>query len=478
MDVDVYFGPFTCIAGGNAVGKSNLFDAIMFLSSLTDVPLLEAAMAVRDKTGRSSDVRSLFHATQEGRLDTITFEAEMIVPPSGVDDLGQEAKASITFLQYGVEIVRKSTESDGLRPQLEITREELNYVSMGDAMKHLPFKSSPKWKKSVVKGRRTSKFISTTRSDSGNTVRLHQEGRAGRTKEFRASTLPRTVLSTVNAAESPTALLARREMQSWRLLQLEPSALRTADSFTAPTEMGTDGSHLAATLYHLANSQRSTEVDVYASVSNRLSQLVEDVRQVRVERDDKRELLTLVVDSADGTSHPARSLSDGTLRFLALAVLGADPNARGVLCLEEPENGIHPERIVAMLRLLQDLAVDIREPVGDPNPLRQVIITTHSPTVVAQVQDDSLLFAEKAERSSGRGRSSVILLRHMEKTWRDHTDSARLAIQRGQIIKFLRPVREKGDEDAPKVLAQRRVIDRPDLSQLSLWPGSSNRIAE
>jgi hypothetical protein len=30
-EVDVRFGPFTCIAGGNAVGKSNLFDAISSL---------------------------------------------------------------------------------------------------------------------------------------------------------------------------------------------------------------------------------------------------------------------------------------------------------------------------------------------------------------------------------------------------------------------------------------------------------------
>jgi len=44
-----------------------------------------------------------------------------------------------------------------------------------------------------------------------------------------AKNLLRTVLSVANAAERPTVLLARREMQSWRLLQLEPSALRQPD---------------------------------------------------------------------------------------------------------------------------------------------------------------------------------------------------------------------------------------------------------
>ncbi len=38
VNVDVSLGPFTCIAGVNGVGKSNLFDAIMFLSALADRP--------------------------------------------------------------------------------------------------------------------------------------------------------------------------------------------------------------------------------------------------------------------------------------------------------------------------------------------------------------------------------------------------------------------------------------------------------
>ena len=34
VDVDVRFGPFTCIAGANGIGKSNLFDVTTFLSAL------------------------------------------------------------------------------------------------------------------------------------------------------------------------------------------------------------------------------------------------------------------------------------------------------------------------------------------------------------------------------------------------------------------------------------------------------------
>ena len=147
-------------------------------------------------------------------------------------------------------------------------------------------------------------------------------------------------------------------MQSWRLLQLEPSSLREPDNFTAPVELSSDGAHLPAVLFHLATTPRDDEVDaaaVYSEVSNRLSGFIDDVRSIAVDRDERRQLLTIYATSRDGTAYPARALSDGTLRFLALTVLSIEPGSRGVICMEEPENGIHPERIPAMIQLLRGL---------------------------------------------------------------------------------------------------------------------------
>src|SRR5579872_326333 len=98
VDVDIRFGPVTCVAGANGVGKSNLFDAITFLSALAHRPLIDAALSVRDEGNRTADVRSIFHRVGDDYDAELSFEAEMIVPQAGWDDLGQEAKASITFL--------------------------------------------------------------------------------------------------------------------------------------------------------------------------------------------------------------------------------------------------------------------------------------------------------------------------------------------------------------------------------------------
>ena len=49
-EAHVRFGPFTCFIGHNGVGKSNLFDAIHFLSSLAERNISDAATEVRRRT--------------------------------------------------------------------------------------------------------------------------------------------------------------------------------------------------------------------------------------------------------------------------------------------------------------------------------------------------------------------------------------------------------------------------------------------
>lgn len=476
MDTDIRFGPFTCIAGPNAVGKSNLFDAIRFLSYLANDTLLNAALSIRAEEGKTGDVRNLFHRIGTEYDEKMYFEIEMIIPQEGIDDLGQKASATITFVRYKLEIGYRTDYTLPTLGSLELLSEELEHINLGDAAKKLKFQhSANNWRRSVLKGRRTSPFISTTIEGNEKIIKLSQDGKQGRPKSLRTKNLPRTVLSTANAIESPTALLVRREMQSWRLLQLEPGALREPDQFTTPPGLQSDGSHLPATLFYLARSSDSTngknfEDDksrVYGRVANRLSELIDDVFMVSIDRDQKRELLTLQITEKDGTVYPARSLSDGTLRFLALAVLDLDPKTNGLICMEEPENGIHPERIPAMLRLLKDIAGDVESPVGQDNPLRQVIVNTHSPAVVNQVPDDSLLVAESRELMIKEKRCKGVRFSWLPDTWRAEANPEIPPVARGKLLSYLNPVSPVDymiEEEKHK--KSRRVIDRPDLQLL------------
>jgi predicted ATPase len=479
--LDVRLGPFACIAGPNGAGKSNFFDAIHFLSALADKPLLEAALSIRGGEGRGGDVRNLFTRVGDRFSEEIFFLVEMIIPETGDDSLGQQAKASITYLKYELKLRYRADMANRALGGLELVSEDMVHLNRTNAGQQLGFRHSKDWRDSAIRGRRTSAFISTTVEDGTPFVRLHAdagEDSGGRPRRVLASSLRKTMLSTVNnASEHRTLVLARQEMVSWIQLQLEPSMLRAPDGFTSPHAIATNGAHLPSTLYHLAQvAEQSGEGragDVYQQVANRLSELIENVDSISIDVDEKRQALSVVLTDRQGAAHLASALSDGTLRFLALTVMEADPAPRALLCLEEPENGMHPQRIPAMIRLLQDLAVDVEEPIGPTNPLRQVIINTHSPSVVAEVPDDSLLLAQGAVENVAGQRGFRFTLLSLPGTWRSKLDQAAPTIAKGDLLAYLNPLQnisvdfngESASASGPRrqPTLPRRVKDREDL---------------
>ena len=486
-NIDIRFGAFTCIAGVNAVGKSNLFDAIKFLSDLSDRPLIDAAMSVRDAESKSADVRSLFRKYKDIKGATtnhekeISFEVEMIIPKSGLDDFGQQAVATSTFLRYSLILAYRKDEKFSSLGGLEVISESLTRVIGLKEKNELILATSKDWYKSVKQGAKNTSYISTGDDEGNRYIYLHQDQKGGGKVKRLAKHLPRTVLSSTNSAESPTALLVRNEMRSWRLLQLEPSQLRQPDNFISPTTLGEDGSHLAATLYSLAQKEttqssngHSREVDdskIYGEIATKLSELISDVYSVKVDRDEQRQTLTLQVVDKEGIPYSARALSDGTLRFLALSVIELNPLGQGVLCLEEPENGMHPERIPAIVQLLQDIAVDTNCPVDENNPLQQVIVNTHSPAVFAEVPDDSLIVAATTEEGAK--------FSCLSDTWRAEIEGASI-VPKGKVLSYLNP-NQRYSVDQLKDLAKdfekhkriRRVIDRLDFQPFLPNPGDN-----
>lgn len=392
LETNLYFGPFTCIAGANAIGKSNFFDALLFLSKLADNTILHAAKSIRSENQKHANIKDIFFKAGEYHYDKMYFEVDMLVPKQTVDDLGQVAKATITSLRYILELKLNNENSD--KEPIEIIKEELLPLTQTDTKSSLFFEFKKEWLNSVLEGRRSTKipFIST----ENEKIKLHQDGNKGRTTDFIAEKMPRTLLSTVTA-ESPTAFLVRQEMRNWVMLQFEPSALRQPNSIyeVKNAEITASGNNLPATLFRL-NSEKK-EGDVYQTLTNKLKELVSNVDEIDVDKDDKRDLLTLQIKFKDGLILPAQSLSDGTLRFLGLAIIKEDSLSSSLICLEEPENGINPKKVEQMVRLLEEIATDTEYEVDENNPLRQVIINSHSPLVVSTVSDDSLYLATEKE---------------------------------------------------------------------------------
>lgn len=188
--------------------------------------------------------------------------------------------------------------------------------------------------------------------------------------------------------------------------------MRTPDTRSAVAHVSASGSHMAATLHALV----ARDPDARAEILFRLQQLNSDIADLGVYSDDVRDQLALRA-RVRGVNNwlYGRSLSDGTLRYIALVLMLADVQDRAVLCIEEPENGLHPSRAPNLAELLRDYAVDVSDAVDTHNPLRQVVLNTHSPEVARQFSCDDVLFVERA-LTSGDGPISVF--RPISDSWR------------------------------------------------------------
>ncbi len=463
-DVDIRFGPFTCVAGANGAGKSNLFDAIRFLSALADMPVMDAARQVRYESGTHADTKALFHCAHKQRRRTIRLEAEFIIPQTGIDNLGRTVIARHTVFSYAVTLTYASKQQGNGR--IRLTSEKLKLLGAENCC---AFSHSPAWFKSVIKiSKPRGTYIQRVRqTDSGQYAIVLKRENGAQVISAEADKLERTLLSDVTAKDNPAAFLVRQELRSWRVLHLEPSLLRKpGDPDNSSRELAGDGSNLSEVLYYLANRDAEQREQIYARIANQLALLIDCVHAVRVKRDKEHNALILQAAWKDRLFHDAAALSDGTLRFLALAVL-EEEMSNGLLCLEEPENGIHPARISAIVSLLEAIAMDTEEYADVDNPLRQVIINTHSPWLVQYVADNSLLFAktlEFARKLKGkfiRVENSVVFL-GMSNTWRAEPNSEH-SISKGSLLSYLRTWPPGTD----KCLEQNsiRIREREDLQE-------------
>jgi predicted ATPase len=94
---------------------------------------------------------------------------------------------------------------------------------------------------------------------------------------------------------------------------------------------------------------------------------------------------------------PATRLSDGTLRWLSLLAILLNPNDQILVCIEEPEMGLHPDLIPSLAQLLRDASERM-----------QLMVTTHSDALIDALSDtpESVIVCEKQEGSTTMRRLS------------------------------------------------------------------------
>jgi predicted ATPase len=391
LDFEMEFTPLTVIAGANASGKSNLFDALLLLSRMAEVDLRTAFAEQR------GDPMELFTQLEDGKYASeMEFVVEMLVNRKVKDNWGGEVELNNTRLKYILVISRRKNNL-GFE-DLFVTKEILEKIRPDDDRMLKRFPEIKALSKTLRAGGSREAFIQTIDENGLPTIRIRQDSGGGG-KATPANTISQTVLGGVVSVDFPHVFAAKEEMRSWQFLQLNPEDLRlpTKQEPGIKDVITSSGKNMAAVLYRLKNS----DPYILKEITRKLNGFLPNFINVDVINDQANHLFVIKLKDRDGKEYSSRVLSEGTLRLLLLCVLEYDEKHSSLLCFEEPENGINPFRIKAMAQLLKDLTVDFT---SEHLSLRQVIVNTHSPVLVSEMiqwQNDknvSVYYAEMRTR--------------------------------------------------------------------------------
>lgn len=382
--------PFAVILGPNATGKSNLFDALRLLSRLATN---DVRTAMRELRGEPLE---LFRRLPDGRISMrMKFAVETLLEPTVRDDFGQEISLTYTRIRYEITIVRR--DEDGIERFFVEHEQAMPILKKDD--KWLPYgkRISAGFANNFMKrtSNRRSNFLDTSADDDQRFFELRQDGTAGRQRKLPARGAYRSVLSGISLVqEFPHLYALQKELGSLRYLQLDAAAERLPSPTDAPEVLERDGSNVAAVLFRVRAETATSESPngALSDIRADLVAMVPGVIDLAVARDDEKREYRLEVTMRDGQIFNSRVLSDGTLRILALLTLLHDPRHRGVLCFEEPENGVHQTRLSALMAFLEGSCTDpCSEGLEIDQPFRQIIVNTHSPIAARAVKRSIIL---------------------------------------------------------------------------------------
>jgi predicted ATPase len=386
-DFAIDLDPFTVLIGPNSAGKSNILEALALLSRLATHPIAEAFKKGR---GRPSD-----QFTREGNESAraVRFAVEFFQQSLRVSLSGRSPGPRRRF-RYELTLERQTLSSGAER--LVVREERLCALRVeGDdwLAAHPEF---PKPETSEDPGKEL--FTATWRSGGSITT---TDGRVI------ALATTHTSLAQVPISE---VFACRINLGMIRSLRLDGAQLGESSDRIDSDGLSADGSNLPTILAGLSPT-------VLGEIRADLVRLVPGIASFEVVPDDDE--LRLDFKLSGGERMPARLVSDGTLRILVLlTALRLEPR-RQLLTIEEPENGIYPGRLRALLSLMQDETArrhdhpDGIEALGDslrefggasslhiPMLPTQILVTTHSPVLLSALrkQPQHLRFVDTVRR--------------------------------------------------------------------------------
>jgi len=350
-------GAFEVLAGPHGSGKTAFLDVIALLGRLVSSGL-EAA--VSERAANFADLVWM-HAG-----DTFEVAVEARIPPA----------RRVLLVNPDYQTVRYEA-ALGLEPEtraIAILEEKLLLRAPVPPEEQAPlFPPAPA---TILTGKGAKSVKTVVHKNPGGNDNFYDENGKGWDHAFRLG--PRkSALANLpdDEAKFPVATWLRDLLASGiRRLAPVPAVLRHPSPPGQPREFRPDGANLPWVVERFAAAHPAR----FAAWLAQLQAALPDLAGVdTVEREDDRHRY-LVLDYRNGFAAPSWMASEGTLRLAALTLAAALPDAAGVWLVEKPESGLHPCAVEAVY--------DALAAASGP----QVLVSTHSPVILARVPAERL----------------------------------------------------------------------------------------
>ena len=173
----------------------------------------------------------------------------------------------------------------------------------------------------------------------------------------------------------------RRLLENWYVSNFQIQAAQNIEDTGLSEHLSTSGDNLAqVTKYIFENFP-----DTFQKILDKMKERVPGIDKVEAKETIDGRIVLQFSDGSFKDPFISRFVSDGTIKMFAYLVLLNDPKPHPLLCIEEPENYLHPELLLELAEEFRDYA----------NRGGQVFISSHSPDFVNALELDELFWLNK-----------------------------------------------------------------------------------
>lgn len=173
----------------------------------------------------------------------------------------------------------------------------------------------------------------------------------------------------------------RRLLENWFVSNFQIQAAQNIEDTGISEHLSSNGNNLAQVTKYIYENHNA----VFITILEKLKKRIPGISDVQAAETIDGRILLQFKDGSFKDPFISRYVSDGTIKMFAYLILLNDPSPYPLLCIEEPENYLHPE-------LLIELAEEFREYAQRGG---QVFVSTHSPDFVNALKVEELFWLNK-----------------------------------------------------------------------------------